>query len=96
MTAATQANDDWHTIELRIPFASAKHAMIAKQTIEVDSELQPKAVKRNLDVDDRYLVATFKTMTVRLARLTANSFLENVDLVVRTLGEFGEEADKRP
>jgi EKC/KEOPS complex subunit PCC1/LAGE3 len=31
---------------------------------------------------------------VRLARLTANAFLENVDLAVRTIQEFGEEAEK--
>jgi hypothetical protein len=35
---------------------------------------------------------TFKTLTIRLARLTVNGFLENADLVIRTLGEFGEEA----
>lgn len=37
---------------------------------------------------------TFKTSTIRLARLSVNSFLENVDLVVRTLGEFGEDAER--
>ena len=42
--------------ELRIPFASEKHANIAKQTLEVDRELQPQAVKRVLEVDGRYLV----------------------------------------
>jgi EKC/KEOPS complex subunit PCC1/LAGE3 len=36
---------------------------------------------------------TFRTLTLRLARLTMNSFLENVDLVVRTLGEFGDDAN---
>ncbi|KAL1705401.1 transcription factor Pcc1-domain-containing protein [Schizophyllum commune] len=94
--ATESATDDWHTIELRIPFASEKHANIAKQTLEVDRELQPQSVKRTLEVDGQCLVATYKTLTVRLARLTANSFLENVDLVVRTLGEFGEEAERRP
>ena len=33
---------------------------------------------------------------MRLARLTSNAFLENVDLVVRTLGEFGEDAARGP
>lgn len=37
---------------------------------------------------------TFKTLTVRLSRLTVNAFLENVDLVIRTLEEFGEDAEK--
>jgi EKC/KEOPS complex subunit PCC1/LAGE3 len=36
--------------------------------------------------------STFETMTIRLARLTINGFLENVDLVVKTLAEFGEQA----
>ncbi|THH12296.1 hypothetical protein EW146_g7750 [Bondarzewia mesenterica] len=70
--------------------------MIAKQALEVDQELQPQAVKRELAVEDDVLVATFSTLTVRLARLTLNAFLDNVDLVVRTIGEFGEEAERRP
>lgn len=85
--------------------------MIAKQTIEVDAELQPHAVERILTVEDDILIAyvimiggsaemlilfysTFKTLTIRLARLTVNGFLENVDLVVRTLGDFSEDAEQ--
>lgn len=37
-------------------------------------------------------ISTFQTLTIRLARLTVNSFLENIDLVVRTLCEFGDDA----
>jgi EKC/KEOPS complex subunit PCC1/LAGE3 len=36
---------------------SSDHARIAKQVIEVDAELQPRAVKRILDVEDKDLVA---------------------------------------
>jgi len=79
-------------VTVRIPFASAKHASIAKQVIEVDAELQLHAVQRILMVEDDTLIATFKTLTIRLARLTVNGFLENVDLVIRTLGAFGEDA----
>ncbi|KAH9846684.1 CTAG/Pcc1 family [Lenzites betulinus] len=81
---------------MRIPFASEKHANIAKQVIDVDRELQPEVVKRSLTVEENILVATFTTLTVRLARLTSNAFLENVDLVVRTIGEFGEDAERAP
>lgn len=34
---------------------------------------------------------TISTLTIRLARLSLNAFLENVDLVVRTLHEFGSD-----
>jgi len=85
---------EWHRVTIEIPFASPKHALIAKQAIEVDPELQIQAVKRELVVEDEKLIVTFTTLTVRLARLTANAFLENVDLIVRTIAEFGEEAEK--
>ncbi|KAF7327678.1 hypothetical protein MKEN_00347200 [Mycena kentingensis (nom. inval.)] len=90
------ADSEWHSITVRIPFASPKHAKIAMQVIEVDPELQPHAVKRSLSVEDEFLVATFETLTVRLVRLTINAFLENVDLVVRTLQQFGESAENPP
>ncbi|KAF5327443.1 hypothetical protein D9619_004199 [Psilocybe cf. subviscida] len=89
------SDEDWHTITLEIPFASVEHASIAKQVIEVDSELQPHAVERELSVDGDKLIATFRTLTVRLARLTVNGFLENVDLVVRTIETFGDGAEKQ-
>lgn len=41
---------------VKIPFASEKHALIAKQTIEVDSELQPHAVKRTIEIEGNILV----------------------------------------
>ncbi|KAG5647005.1 hypothetical protein DXG03_001729 [Asterophora parasitica] len=90
------APSGWHNITLEIPFSSHQHATYAKQTIEVDAELQPQAVKRTLEVKDNLLVATFSTLTIRLARLTTNAFLENVDLVVRTLEAFVDEADRKP
>ncbi|GAB1521749.1 hypothetical protein RhiTH_004846 [Rhizoctonia solani] len=88
---ATNANE-WHTITVRVPFLSPAHASIAQKTIQVDKELQPHAVKRTLTVEGNDLVATFSTLTLRLARLTLNGFLENVDLVSRTMMEFGDHA----
>lgn len=66
------------------------------ESIQVDPELQPQAVLRTLAVEDDVLVANFKTLTIRLARLAVNSFLENVDLVVRTLEQFAEDAESPP
>ncbi|KAH9959590.1 transcription factor Pcc1-domain-containing protein [Russula dissimulans] len=91
----SHSHADWHKISVHIPFANPKHASIAKQVIEVDRELQPHAVRRELSLDGNVLVATFSTLTVRLARLTLNAFLENVDLVVRTIGQFADDAEQR-
>jgi EKC/KEOPS complex subunit PCC1/LAGE3 len=89
-------SEQWHTITVCISFASNQHASIAKRTIEVDAELQSQAVKRTLTVNDEDLTATFETLTVRLARLAVNAFLENVDLIAKTLGSFGDEAKRQP
>lgn len=83
---------DWHAVTIRIPFTSPEHAKIAMDVISVDKELQAHAVKRDLSLDGDELVATFKTLTVRLARLTLNAYLENVELIIRTLDEFGPDA----
>jgi len=92
--AQSALSDDtqWHTVTIRIPFLTAEHAIIAKRVIEVDKELQPHVVKRTIEVQNDVLVCTLQSFTVRLARLTTNSFLENVELVVRTLAEFGDDA----
>jgi EKC/KEOPS complex subunit PCC1/LAGE3 len=42
---------------VRVPFASAKHASIAKRVIDVDRELQPQVVRRTLEVEGDVLVA---------------------------------------
>lgn len=48
---------------IEVPFASPKHAVIAKQVIEVDPELQPQAVKRELTVENEKLVACVYVVT---------------------------------
>ncbi|KAI0001480.1 transcription factor Pcc1-domain-containing protein [Russula compacta] len=94
-TTTSTGQGDWHKISIRIPFANPRHASIAKQVIEVDRELQSHVVIRELTLDGDVLVATFSTLTVRLARLTLNSFLENIDLVVRTISQFADDAEQR-
>lgn len=42
---------------VEIPFATAKHASIAQKVIEVDAELNPQSVKRELSVHDDKLIA---------------------------------------
>jgi len=89
---ASDANG-WHTVTMRVPFVSAEHASIAKQVIEVDPELQPKAVRRTVETEAEVLVVTYACSTVRLIRIVSNAFCENVDLIIRTIGEFGPKAD---
>ena len=58
---------------VRIPFVSNKHAMIAKQVIDVDAELQKEAVKRTLTVEGDELIASVYVPLLRLALLTVGA-----------------------
>ena len=49
-----------------MPFASPKHASIAKQVIEVDAELQPSFVKRTITVDGENLIAYVEPVDLTL------------------------------
>lgn len=49
-----------------MPFASPKHASIAKQVIEVDAELQPSVVKRTITVDGENLIACVELANLAL------------------------------
>ncbi|VDB83759.1 unnamed protein product [Peniophora sp. CBMAI 1063] len=72
------SQSDWHTVSARIPFATPAHAVLAKQVIDVDRELQPHAVKRVLSVEDHVLIATFETLT----RENRSSILLNVNQAI--------------
>ncbi|KAG8213308.1 hypothetical protein J3R82DRAFT_11787 [Butyriboletus roseoflavus] len=43
----------WHTVTVRIPFASNKHAAIAKQVIDVDVELAKARCQADVDCRGR-------------------------------------------
>lgn len=58
----------WSTV--RIPFASPKHALIAKQAIEVDAELQPNSVERILTVEDDTVIVYASDTSLRLMYLS--------------------------
>lgn len=79
-----------HDLTIQIPFLSEDHAQLARQVLQVDQELSAGAVKRTIDVQGNILTVSFSILTVRLTRLTLNSFLENLDLITRTLDTFAD------
>jgi EKC/KEOPS complex subunit PCC1/LAGE3 len=73
---------------LEIPFASHKHAQIAKQSIEVDAELQPQAVKRTLEVRENMLIAyvTMKQCNIRLSNMNLHYNPQNFQYSYDSIG----------
>ncbi|WVW78411.1 hypothetical protein I302_100365 [Kwoniella bestiolae CBS 10118] len=89
------SREGWHTTTLRIPFHTPQHAQIAKQALEVDKEQNAVFVHRELEVQGDVLIATYSTTTIRLLRLSTNSFLSSLDLVVRSMTSFAPDPSDR-
>ncbi|KAJ2447399.1 hypothetical protein GGF42_005449 [Coemansia sp. RSA 2424] len=77
-----------HSITLSIPFADARLAGIAKNSLVVDRELSEDKVSRNIDTRDSLLVATFSADTLRMLRVSVNGFMDSLILVSKTLEAF--------
>ena len=59
---------------VKIPFASNKHAEIAKKVIEVDQELQAHQVKRDLVVEDATLIVYVQIFRVLITQIVYQFF----------------------
>src|SRR5205814_5887725 len=75
---------------LSIPFPTPLLASQALQILSPDKELKEHLVKRTLFTEGKTLVAEFECVSARMARISVNAFLESVDLVLTSMGEFGE------
>ncbi|WWC86871.1 uncharacterized protein L201_001750 [Kwoniella dendrophila CBS 6074] len=93
---AGPSSEGWHTTTLRIPFHTPQHAEIAKSALEVDREQNGTFVYRELSVENDMLIAKYETSTVRLLRLSTNSCLSSLDLVVRTMSSFATDPKDIP
>ncbi|KAK9759846.1 hypothetical protein K7432_016704 [Basidiobolus ranarum] len=77
-----------HSMNLTFTFESPEQADIAKNTLNVDKELKEDQVLRVLEVKDNQLLVSFQCHTVRMLRVSVNSFLEFLHLVTLTIKEF--------
>ena len=75
-------------MSVSIPFPTPRLADIAKQALEPDGEVKPLEVQRALTVQDSTLHAVFSCVSARMARVSLQSFLDNVDMIVRTMEEL--------
>ncbi|WWC67996.1 uncharacterized protein I206_101915 [Kwoniella pini CBS 10737] len=92
---AGPSREGWHKTTIRIPFYTSQHAQIAKQALEVDKEQNGSFVHRELLTEGDILIANYETTTVRLLRLSTNSFLSSLDLVIRTMTSFASDPNDK-
>ncbi|WVQ83270.1 hypothetical protein IAT38_005409 [Cryptococcus sp. DSM 104549] len=88
-------DSSWHTVSLRIPFRTQDHAVIAHRALDVDREQNGSLVHREMKVEGDTLIINYAAATIRLLRLSTNSFLSSADLVLRTMSSFAPDPSDR-
>lgn len=73
-----------------LPFPSAKLADIAKQALEPDSEVKPLEVQRTFRTEGASLHVEFTCVSARMARVSLQAFLDNVEVIIRAMEELQE------
>jgi len=78
-----------HRAVLRVPFASERAAVMAMRSLEVDTEISPEKVRRELRVEPGgVLVATVDATEARMLRASLASLMDMMAVTVRVLCEF--------
>ncbi|EDO48224.1 predicted protein [Nematostella vectensis] len=77
--------------DLSVPFGCSEEALIACRSLSVDPEPKRGCVKKEISVAGNIL-NEFKSLTAKEARtlrVSANSFMDHLILVTKTIQEFG-------
>ncbi|XP_042307850.1 EKC/KEOPS complex subunit LAGE3 isoform X6 [Sceloporus undulatus] len=75
--------------ELSIPFPSSLLARIALDSLAPDPEPRKGGISKELSVMEDTLHICWKADEARILRVSVNSFLEHLSLVVETMDLFG-------
>lgn len=77
------------SLDMRVPFTTSREAEIACRTLSVDPEPKRGGCKKSLTVQDTVLHVHFDAKDTRSLRVGTNSFFDHLNLVVKTIEQFG-------
>eukprot|EP00877_Chromochloris_zofingiensis_P002647 jgi/Chrzof1/12383/Cz06g32140.t1 len=72
-----------------VDFDSQEAADIVRRALEVDPELHPDQVSKELHVEDNKLIINFAATELRLLRAAVGTFYDMLALATRTVEQFG-------
>nr|XP_020648733.1 EKC/KEOPS complex subunit LAGE3 [Pogona vitticeps] len=75
--------------ELKVPFPSSSLAQIALGSLSPDPEPRKGGITKELTVTEDTLHVRWRADEARILRVSINSFLEHLSLVVETMDLFG-------
>ena len=76
--------------EINIPFLNSEHAKIAFNSLIVDKEPRKELITREINLDGDCLKVNWCSKEARILRVSINSFLDHLRLVIRTIDQFGK------
>ncbi|KAI8475900.1 MAG: transcription factor Pcc1-domain-containing protein [Monoraphidium minutum] len=84
-----QANELCYTFEGSVDLRDASHASAVLQALQVDPELNPGQVSRDLRVEGSTLHISFAATELRLLRAAVSTFYDLLALATRAAEQFG-------
>lgn len=75
-------------VSASFPFPEARLAEYAKRALEPDSEVKPLEVQRDFTVDGSTLHIALTCVSARMARVSLQALLDNLEVIVRTMDEL--------
>ncbi|XP_048580205.1 uncharacterized protein LOC5499582 [Nematostella vectensis] len=76
-------------LDLSVPFGCSEEALIACRSLSVDPEPKRGCVKKEISVAGNILNVSLTAKEARTLRVSANSFMDHLILVTKTIQEFG-------
>ncbi|KAJ1094821.1 hypothetical protein NDU88_000006 [Pleurodeles waltl] len=82
------------SFQLDVPFPSHMEAQIARNSLAPDREPRKGGISKELLVTDNILHVRWKAAEARILRVSINSFLDNLSLVLQTINRFGPALER--
>ncbi|XP_029025151.1 L antigen family member 3-like [Betta splendens] len=79
---------------LDVPFPSPREALIALRSLSPDREPRKGGISKELSVSDSTLSVRWSADEARILRVSVNSFLDHLSLVVETMEMFDSSASQ--
>ncbi|XP_015251694.1 L antigen family member 3-like [Cyprinodon tularosa] len=78
---------------LDVPFPSAREATIALRSLSPDREPRRGGINKHLSVSESTLSVRWSADEARILRVSVNSFLDHLSLIVETMDLFAPPVD---
>ncbi|KAJ6819623.1 uncharacterized protein M6B38_328580 [Iris pallida] len=86
----TLSSSGWdYSCDFEVDYGSKEHADIVYAALDVDKELQPDKVKRQMTVSDGRLKVHFEAVEARFLRASYSALVDLVILSTQIIEEFG-------